>query len=354
MSASGSAEPAVGTDPGADRKRLIGMLSGAWVAQAGYVVAALGVAEHLVDGPRTATQLAEACDADPDALYRILRALASVGLFEQSDFEPTVEDTFALTPLSTLLRGDVPQSAKQTAIMLGEEVFQGFGELLHTAKTGTPGFNKAYGKPMYEYLGANPASARRFNEALGGLRDVPAVFWTLELDDVSHLVDVGGGNGNLLAEALVARPGLRGTLLELPDAIEQARERCTEAGVADRATLVEGSFFEQVPTGGDLYLLARCLHNWDHDKALDILRTVRAAMQPGGRLVVLEKVIPGGGGPSLAKVYDLLMLAMVEGRNRTEAEYYALLAEGGFKVLGTRTVAVSDHRAESAIEAVAI
>jgi SAM-dependent methyltransferase len=165
---------------------------------------------------------------------------------------------------------------------------------------------------------------------------------------------VGGGSGNLLAEVLGDRPGLRGVLLELPEAIAQARARFADAGMTDRVSLAEGSFFESVPTGGDLYVLQRCLHNWNDEKAAEILRTVRAALPTGGRLVLLEKIIPSGPGPSPAKLYDLLMLTMVEGRNRTEAEYRALAEKAGFRVTAVHPTPAADPNGEGAMEVVAV
>ncbi|MFE9428637.1 methyltransferase [Kitasatospora sp. NPDC006697] len=331
-----------------DRRLVQGLLSGAWLAQACHVVAVLGVADQLAAGPLDSAELAARCEADPDALHRILRALASVGLFEQQG-----ESVFGLNASATLLRSDVPGSARQSAVLLGEEVYRSFGELLHTARTGTPAFDHAYGEPMYGYLAAHPETARTFHQALGGHRAVPQALSACDLTGVRTVVDVGGGNGKLLADLLAGRPELHGVLLELPEAVQQARGCLAEAGVLERATLVEGSFFEQVPTGGDLYVLARCLHNWADDKALEILRTVRKAMEPGGRLVILEKVIPEGPGASAAKVFDLLMLAMVEGRNRTDAEYRALAVEAGFEIRATHPAPAADPHAESAIEAVA-
>jgi len=342
-------ESAAAADPAGANRTLLGILSGPWLAQSCYAVAVLGVADLLAAGPRTAAELAVECGANPEALHRVLRALASAGLFEQSG-----EETFALTPVTSLLRTDSPHSLRQAAIMLGEEVYGSFGEIVHAVRTGTPSFNQVYGMPMYDYLAANPAASRTFNAALGSRREVPAALSMCDLDGVRTLVDVGGGNGNLLTEVLVTRPALRGVLLELPEAVRQARERLTTAGVLDRAILVEGSFFDEVPADGDLYVLARCLHNWSDEKALAILRTVRSAMKPGCRLVILEKIIPAAPGPSPAKVYDLLMLAMVEGRNRTEHEYRALATEAGFEVVAMRVAPGSDPGAESAIEAAAI
>lgn len=334
---------------GADRMMLLGVLSGSWLAQAAYAMAKLGVPDLLDDGPRTADDLAARCGAHPEALQRMLRALAAVGIVD----EPGPR-TYDLTDAGRLLRSDSARSARLGAIMYGEEVFRSFAEIMHTAHTGEPAFDKAYGMGFYEYLEANPEANRTFNAAMGGLRETPAVLAaSCGLDGVRTLVDVGGGTGNLLADVLSAHPAMRGVLLELPEAVRQARGRLAEAGVLDRAELVEGSFFGRVPPGGDLYVLARCLHNWADDKAVEILRTVRAAMEPGARLVILEKLIPEGPGFSPAKLVDLLMLVMVAGRDRTEAEYRDLLFRSGFEMVAAHPAPVPDPRAEGAIEAAA-
>ncbi|TMQ97406.1 hypothetical protein ETD83_20310 [Actinomadura soli] len=335
---------------GADRLVLLSVLSGSWLAQAAYAVAKLGVPDLMAGGPREAGEMAAHCDADPDALHRMLRALAAVGLFDE-----TAPRTYGLTGAGDLLRSDGARSARLGAIMYGEEVFRSFAEIMHTARTGEPAFDRAYGMGFYEYLDANPAAQRTFNEAMAGLRETPAVLRTgCGLDGVGTLVDVGGGTGNLLADVLGAHPGMRGVLLELPETVRQARERLEDAALLDRVELVEGSFFDRVPSGGDLYVLARCLHNWPDDKAVEILRTVRAAMRPGARLVVLEKLIPEGPGFSPAKLLDLLMLVMVAGRDRTETEYRDLLVRSGFEIVAAHPAPVPDPRAESAIEAAAV
>ncbi|MEU5540300.1 methyltransferase [Streptomyces sp. NPDC020362] len=332
--------------PAPDAQRaLLGVLTGSWTAQALYAITALGIPDLLADGPLPAARIARDCDADADAVHRALRALASSGLLEQEG-----EDVFALTPATALLRSDAPRSLRETTLMLGEEVFRSLGGLVEALRTGTPAFDHVHGTSMYSYLRERPDVAHTFNAALGSRAAVPAAWAAVDLTGVATLVDVGGGNGNLLAEVLTARPVLRGVLLELSEAIAQARTRFAEAGLADRVTLVEGSFFARVPPGGDLYVLSRCLHNWSDDRALDILRTVRAELTVGGRLVVLEKVVPAGPGPSPAKLYDLLMLTMVEGRNRTAAEYRALAEKAGFQTVSVHPAPATDPLGESALE----
>jgi hypothetical protein len=314
------------------RKRLLGILSGSWVAQGVYALVKLGVPDLLRDGPRTVEYLSRASQADCRALGRLLRALALLGLFTQP--EP---DTFGLTATTELLRTDVPGSVHLNALMQGEEIFRSFAEIMHTMHTGQPAFEKVYGQPFYDYLGDNPDAAHTFNTSMGNER-VPEAIATCDLKKANVVVDVGGGNGALLIELLRDNPQLRGVLLELSEAIGHAREQLVLAGLDDRVECVEGSFFSHVPSGGDVYVLSRVLHNWRDQNARAILRQVHAAMRPGSRLLVLEDFLPettNGGRRSAAGLVDLLMLVTLEGSDRTEAEYRELLVEAGFDVAPT-------------------
>jgi O-methyltransferase domain/Dimerisation domain len=309
------------------RRKLLGILSGGVLAQCCYAVAKLGVADLLADGPRSVPELADECGADASALRRMLRGLAAMGLFRQ-----TAPDTFELTSVGELLRADAAGSLRQTAVIHGEQVHHSFGEIVHTVQTGQPGFEKAYGQPFYDYLTEHRDSADTFAEAMGSER-VPETLAACDLSGVDTVVDVGGGNGGLLAEVLIGRPELRGVLLELPESVRAARSRFAEAGVGDRVELVEGSFFDQVPAGAQAYLLARVLHNWTDEQAETILRRVGAAMSQGARLFVFEKFLPEEIGSAAAAMVDLLMLGMLEGHDRTMAEYVALLDKAGFEIL---------------------
>jgi hypothetical protein len=319
------------------RRRLLGILSGGVLAQCCYALARLGVPDLLAAGPLPVAELAARSGANTLALRRMLRALASMGLFRR-----TAPDTYALTSLSELLRSDVPGTLRQTAVLHGEEVHRSFAEIMHTVHTGQPAFSKVHGMPFYEYLAEHPDTADTFAEAMGSER-VPAVLAECEL--TGTVVDVGGGSGGLLAEVLRGRPELRGVLLELPEAVRAARVRLTEAGLADRAELVAGSFFEGVPGGGDVYVLARVLHNWTDEQAELILRRVAAAMPTGARLLVLERLLPEE--TAAAGMVDLLMLGMLDGHDRTEAEYLTLLDRAGFSPVDVR-----HSTAESVLEAV--
>jgi hypothetical protein len=203
---------------------------------------------------------------------------------------------------------------------------------MHTVHTGEPAFDKVHGQGFYDYLAEHPGTATVFATAMGS-EPVPAGLSGVDLSDVGTLVDVGGGDGRLLVEVLLAHEGMRGVLVELPDSVTAARMRLTEAGVADRVELVEGSFFDHVPAGGDVYVLARVLHNWTDEHAGTILRRVGAAMGAGARLLVFETFLAEDAAGAMV---DLLMLGLLEGRERTAEEYRELLARNGFTVTGVR------------------
>jgi hypothetical protein len=333
------------------RRKLLGILSGGWLAQACYAVVKLGVPDLLTAGPRTAGELADATGAHPVALARLLRALAAAGLLSRSDAG------YALTSTGELLRSDVEGSLAANAVMHGEEVFRSFADIMHTVRTGEPAFAHVYGQPFYDYLDAHPEAAAGFHASMGD-QPAPSGWADCDLSGVGSLCDVGGGNGALLADVLAAHPSMRGVLVERPDAARAARGRFTAtglagvAGVADRVDIVESSFFDGVPAGHDAYVLARVLHNWTDEHALDILGRIHEAAAPGARLIVLEELMPddGAGGASAVGLVDLLMLVTLEGFDRTATQYGDLLDKGGFAVTAVhpgRSVA-----AGGAIEAV--
>src|SRR2546421_6532026 len=257
-------------DGGFAQRKLLGILFASWLAQACYAVARLGVPDLLAAGPRTAADLAASAGANPQALRRILRALAAAGVMRRS-----TTGEYELTAVGELLRTDVPGSLHQTAIMDGEEVYRAFAEIMYTARTGKPAFDKVFGGSFYAYLDGDPQAADTFHAAMGGA-GVPAAWADCDLTDVGTLVDVGGGTGGLLAQTLSRHPSLHGMLLELPDAIRRARE--VLAGVIDRVTLVEGSFFQGVPAGAGASVLSPGLPQRTHRRAAPHPRPPQGAL----------------------------------------------------------------------------
>jgi SAM-dependent methyltransferase len=318
------------------RRRMLGMLCATWTAQACSVLAVLGLPDRIAAGARTTRELAAAADVDPVALHRLLAALADAGVLRQ-----TASDRFELSQMGEYLRSDVPGSVHGSAVLYGGEIYQSFGGLLDTVRTGRPAFTGQFGQPFYEYLSGNPGLAASFNAAMSAAPE-PLPPAAGLFDGARTIVDVGGGDGGLLAEALARRPEARGVLVELPGAAAQARERLAEAGVLDRVQIAAGSFFDHVPADGDLYVLRRVLHNWNDEDACRLLNRVRAAMHDGARLLVLEELLPAVPDKSSAaagawaarrnRVVDLVMLVLMEGRDRTAEEYTALLTGSGFTV----------------------
>ncbi len=312
------------------RDTLWRMANGFQVSQAIHVVATLGIADLLKDGPRSADELAEATETHAGALYRILRALASVGVFvEQSD------GRFGLTPLAEHLRTDVPDSLRSWAMLMGRPyLFTAWGHILHSVKTGEPAFPEVYGMTAWEYRAAHPEESAIFDAAMTGLSlaEAEAVVRSYDFSGGGVLVDVGGGKGALLAAILAANPALRGILFDQPHVIAGAQDLLERAGVAGRCEVVGGSFFEAVPEGADAYLLKSIIHDWDNASAIEILRTCRTAMADSARLLLVERGIRPANEPDPAKFIDLMMLVMLGGQERTAEEYEKLYTEAGFKL----------------------
>jgi O-methyltransferase domain len=335
----------------ADRARMFELLSATWIAQGCYALVKLGIPDLLSSGPKSLPELAEQSGSNQPALGRVLRALSAAGVVALVDAE-----TYQLTSLGQLLRTDVARSSRDAAVMFGEEVFRSFAEIGYTVRTGKPAFEQVYGKPFYDYLADSPDAARTFASAMGN-GPVPAALATCDLTGLRRIVDVGGGNGGLLAKVLHDRPQATGVLVDLAPAIGQARERLAAAGVADRVELVASSFFDvPIPPGGDVYVLSRVLHNWADAEAVRLLHGIRAAIPADGRLLIFEELMPTApeeaDGASAAHLVDLLMLVMLPGSDRTVAEYSGLLGQAGFAVTGVRHGPWKRRNAESVIEAV--
>jgi O-methyltransferase domain/Dimerisation domain len=335
MNESRSQEPLPRVSAAATLQHLI---MGFRVTQLIYVAAKLGLADHLDQGPQTPQVLAQAVGAEPRALYRLLRALASLGLFAE-----TADGTFALTPLAQLLQTNVAGSLRSLALLYGEDwLWQAYGRMLYSVQTGQPAFEHAHGQLLFDYLYHHPTAAALFNEAMSGYsgQEAAAILAAYDFSDVTTVVDVGGGHGALLAALLRNRPHLSGMVLDRAPVIAGARRRLADAGLAARASCVAGDFFAAVPSGGDIYVLKSVLHDWDDAAALRILRTCRQAMAQHARLLVVERVIPPGNTAAEAKLFDINMLVVAGGQERMEREYDALLQAAGFnltRIIPTRS-----------------
>jgi len=326
---------------------LLRMMTGYWVSKALSVVAELGVADLLADGPRSSDDLATACGAEGQALYRLLRALASVEVFQE-----TAERRFRLTPLAELLRSDHPQSMRALARMYGSEQYSAWGELGASIRTGSPAFDRVFGSTYFEYLADQAEASAVFNQAMTGwtAQLAASVVAAYEFAGPGVVVDVGGGHGLLLSTIVADDTALNGVLFDLPHVVESAKSQLEGSDVSTRCSVVAGDFFEAVPDGGSFYILAQILHDWDDDRSIAILRNCRRAMNTDAKLLVVEQVLPSGNEPSLGKWLDLHMLVLLNGRERTEAEYAALLAKADLEA--TQTITTSSGA--SIIEAIPV
>ena len=312
------------------------MITGYWISQTIYAAAKFGIADQLKHGPKSVEMLSEATSTDPGALYRLLRALASVGIFAET--EP---HQFSMTPLAEPLQSDVPGSKRALALMSGDEQFRAWAEIDYSIRTGRTAFEKVYGKPVFDYLADHPDKAGIFDAAMTGIhgRESNALFEAYDFSVFATLADIGGGNGSQITGILQKHLAMKGILFDLPHVIERARERIEAAGISDRCQLVGGSFFESVPKGADAYLLRHIIHDWDEENVLTILGNIHQAMSPNSKLLVVESVIPPGNEPFGGKFLDLVMLLIPGGQERTEAEYRKLLDKAGFEL--TRIVPTS-------------
>jgi hypothetical protein len=310
---------------------LLRLITGGWLAQAVHVAAKLGLADLLQEESKTAEELAAETNTDSDALFRLLRALSSVGVFRIDD-----GNRIALTPMAECLLASKPGSLKGYAVLMGQpEVWRAWGETLHAVRTGHSGFANAFGKPLFTYYSEHPEAGRI---AAAGFTsrtalENSAIADAYDFSPFKTIVDVGGGQGSLLATILKRHPRLGGVLFDLPHVLDMAKGRLMQEGVQSRCRFVPGNFFESVPGGGDLYLLKRILHDYDDKHGRQILANCRRDMPAHASLTVLDAIVPTGNEPSFAKLQDLHMLVYAGGRERTEAEHRSLLDSAGFHFL---------------------
>jgi O-methyltransferase/methyltransferase family protein len=310
---------------------MLNLIIGYWVSRLIYVAARLELADRLKDGPRTVEELATAAGVEASALYRVLRALASVGVFAE-----TKGRRFKLTPLAATLQKAVPGSMHGFALMIIEKhMWDAWEQLLHGVKTGEMVFLKAHGVPFFQYLEKHPEDLKVFGESMTSLSGTenPAIAAAYKFSALRTLVDVGGGHGSLLATVLKANPKLKGVLFDLPSVTAGAEQdrHVTAKGIAGRCTIESGDFFDSVPKGGDAYTLKYILCDWDDERCVRILANCRAAMNETGKVLVVDNVITPGNAPGWGKLVDIQML-IIGGRERTQAEFAAIFKEAGLKL----------------------
>jgi hypothetical protein len=309
------------------RDALLGLIGGFRLSQMIATVAKLRIADHLRDGPQTARALARLTGSDPDALYRVLRALSSIGVFAEDG-----PDLFRLTAMGEWLRSDVPGSVRATAEVVGEEwMWRPWGALAHTITTGETAFDALYGQDTWTWFGEHPAAARLFDRVMDEitLADAEPILAGFDFGAHRTIVDIAGGRGVLLAEILRRHPGTRGVLFNVPAVVESARLTIPPA-VRDRIEFASGDFFRSVPAGGDVYILKNILHDWADDEAAQILIACRVAMAPHARLLIIEHLIGAPNERCAGTVGDIQMMVRTGGRNRSITELTHLLTGAGF------------------------
>jgi hypothetical protein len=302
-----------------------------WVSCGVHVAAKLGLADQLSSGPRTVEELARAAGSHAPSLYRLLRMLASSGVFRER-----ADGRFENTPLSETLRSDVVDSMRGFAVMMVDGYnLVAWSDLLVSVRTGTPAFRRVHGQEIFGYLAAHPEKAREFGESMTSLSrtENPAIVGAYDFSGTRTLVDVGGGHGSLVTEILRKTPGLRGVVYDRPEVIEAAKREVhlREPGVAERCELVAGDFFESVPEG-DAHLLKYIVHDWDDERCVRILSNCCRASRGKGRVLVVDTVVPPGNDPHWSKLLDVNMLVVTGGRERSRDEFAQLLARAGLRL----------------------
>lgn len=319
-----------------------------WISRAVYVAAKLGLADLLKEGPQTAEEIAVATQTHAPSLYRVLRALAGAGILIEDE-----QHRFTLTAVGAVLRTDIEGSLRAwVSVQLGDEHYRAWGDPLYSVQTGEIAFDHIFGMGAWKYRAQNPAHAKVFDEAMANLTGIynGAVLSSYSFSQFRRIVDIGGGDGGLLVAILQRNPGVKGVLVDVPHVAEKARKRIEGANLVDRCQIVAGDAFISVPDHGDAYILSRVIHDWDDSRSVDLLRNCHRAMTTDGKLILIEGVIPSGNESHIIKYFDLNMMTLNGGRERTAEEFEALLIAGGFNVLRITptTTAMSIVEAERA------
>lgn len=310
---------------------MLQIIGGFWISRAVYVIAKLGIPDLLKSGPKTAGELAASTQTHAPSLYRLLRALASVGVVSSEN-----DGRFALTTVSETLVTDAPGSLRWFAVSeLGQEHYPAWGNLMHSVKTGEIAFDNYFGMDVWRYFQMNPEDAAVFNDSMSGMTAAANEVITSRYDfsSFNKIVDVGGGHGGLITSILKSNPRVKGVLFDAAEVIAGARPKIESAGLAERCETVAGDFFQAVPAGGDVYVMKWIIHDWDDERAIRILKNVRSQIPKNGRLILVDCVVPEGDEPDFSKFIDLNMLVMTGGKERTAREFAELLGAAGFKLL---------------------
>ncbi|MEU6406948.1 methyltransferase [Streptomyces sp. NPDC046985] len=317
-------------------RRVVDIITGSWQAQALYAAVALNLPDHIAAGQRTDASLAAATGSDPDAITRLMRLLLAMNVFEQAP-----DNGYQTTSVSELLRSDTEVSMRDMIELYGEEFHRAWGAIVPAVRTGTSGFEQAFGTSLHAYLAHVPGAGPRFLRAMNaGNVFFPDVLTAYDFSGGHTVVDVAGGSGRLLSVILQAHPHLHGVLFDQPHMIPEARAHLDGAVGRDRYDAVAGDIFVAVPQDADVYLLSRILQDWDDDRSVALLSNIRKALPENGRLLILERVIPEDGSEMLPLLYDLHLLMAAGGRGRSLQGYCDILAAAGLHLESVHTLAL--------------
>jgi ubiquinone/menaquinone biosynthesis C-methylase UbiE len=300
---------------------------GKWISKPIYVVAKLRIADILSDGPKSIEELAQMINVNASSLYRVMRALACLGIFSETN-----DGRFELTPMAECLKSD---ALRPISLMMHSDWHdRAWDNLLESVKTGEKAFDKVHGMPIFDWFRENPQAAQIYNEAnaIKAITSHRAIIGAYDFSGISSLTDIGGGNGSLIVEILKANSSLRGVVADLPSVVMTAKDFIHNQGFESRCKVIECDIFDKIPAGSDAYLMSHILHDWDDEECLTILRNFYKAMKPGTRLLVVEALIPAGNEFSIAKLLDIEVFVMGGGRERTENEFRDLFESTGLKL----------------------
>ena len=315
-----------------DAERVLQLATGFVFTAALQPIVRLKIADLLADGPLPVAELARRTGSNEDALYRILRLLASVGVFTES---PTRE--FGPTPMSELLRTDVPGSLRDLVQWMGNKFhFKVWAEMGYSVQTGKPAVERVYQTPCFDAIFGDPGIADDFNQAMTCFSKMiaPALLEAYDFSGIDTLMDVAGGHGAILCDVLSRYPKMKGILFDIPSVADQGKKHIRSVRLDDRCETMSGDFFEKIPAGADAYYMQHIIHDWADEPALKILENCRCALEgrKDGRLLIVDSVVPENSDFHLSKWLDLEMLLMPGGRERTEGEWHKLFARAGFEI----------------------
>ena len=305
------------------------MTYGYRISQAIYVAAKLGIADLLQDGSKHCDELETETNIPSHLLYRLLRALASVGVFAETESK-----CFQLTPRAACLQNNLPDSLRNLAIFKGELDYPAFGSLMYSMQTGKNAFEYLHGMDFNKYCQKNSNAGEIFDRAMTTLtaREIAAILEAYDFSVINKIVDVAGGQGNLLAHVLQKNPMMKGVLFEQPHLMEKAQQLLAKAGVLERCELKQGDIFKSIPAGGDAYLLKYIIHNWEDEPAISILKNCHQSMKQSDKLLIIEAVIPPENQPFKTKFLDLEMICS-SGKESKKEKIKNILNKAGFELI---------------------